>query len=33
MVTSLNGVARMLAIVAELFVGLLVTIAKARGIT
>ena len=32
-VTSLNGVARMLAIVEELFVGLLATIARARGIT
>ena len=33
MVTSLNGMARMLAIVAELFVGLLATIARVRGIT
>ena len=33
MITSLNGVARTLAIVAELFVGLLATIARARGIT
>ena len=32
-VTNLNGVARMLAIVAKLFVGLLATIARARGIT
>ena len=32
-ITNLNGVARTLAIVAELFVGLLVKIAKARGIT
>ena len=32
-VTSLNGVARTLAIVIELFVGLLATIARARGIT
>ena len=29
-ITNLNGVARTLAIVAELFVGLLATIAKAR---
>ena len=32
MITSLNSVARMLAIVAELFVGLLATITKARGL-
>ena len=32
-VTSLNGVARTLAIVVELFVGLLAMIARARGIT
>ena len=32
MVTTLNSVARMLAIVAEIFIGLLVTIARARGI-
>ena len=32
-ITSLNGVARTLAIVAELFVVLLVTIARVRGIT
>ena len=33
MITSLNGVARTLAIVAELFVGLLAMIARVRGIT
>ena len=32
-ITSLNGVARTLAVVAELFVSLLATIARARGIT
>ena len=32
-ITSLNGVARMLAIVTKLFVGMLAMIAKARGIT
>ena len=32
-ITSLNGVARMLTIVVELFVVLLATIARARGIT
>ena len=33
MITSLNGVARTLAIVLELFVDLLAMIARARGIT
>ena len=32
-ITSFNGVARTLAIVAELFVGLLTMIARAKGIT
>ena len=32
-ITSLNGVARTLVIVTKLFVGLLVTIVRARGIT
>ena len=33
MITSLNSVARTLAIVIKLFVGLLAMIARARGIT
>ena len=32
MVTSLNSVARTLAIVVELFIGLLATIAKSKGL-